>query len=736
MEETTILLVEDEAITALNIKQKLEDLGYTVAAIVSTGEDAIREAAKLRPDLILMDVMLKGEMDGIEAAQIIMTLNIPIIYLTAYTDERTVKKALEKPSYGYMVKPYTEKELKTTVEMTLNKYKRDQQQVEKVKQDIISKKKIEININNKINVSDDLRPRIMVVEDEAISAIDIAGKIEDIGYRVIDKVGSGSKAIENARILRPDLILMDIMLKGGVDGIKVSNALQDLDIPIVYITAYADEKTLKRAKETSPYGYIVKPYTEEELKTTVEMALHKHQADQEKLRKVIKKLTTKEEELKIEKTGVLVVSCIILSLVAYGIITRNMTWLEYLLFVSAAYGLFLTIISFLKTHRPPQMDHKPFVSILIPAHNEENTIENCVYSLANLKYTIDGERNYEIIVIDDGSTDNTALVLQRLEDQFKFLKVVTRKPPRSGKGKGYVLNDGLKMSAGNVIAVFDADALVEPDFLDLIMPYMNDEDVAGVQSRVKMYNRDKNLLTSMQEVEFSIFGDVLLKARDRMNGAAFLGGNGQITRKDAIQALDGWDGYAITEDLNISIKLMINGWKIRYCSQAVVYQEAVPYWRPFFRQRTRWAMGNLETLFVYLSPIIRSPVTIFKKLDAIYYLSSIIINGFVMVGYLVFILYLGEIIKFSLTAPLIIVLLSTVAFFPGVISGTWHDSKKITITIYKSLEYWIHCFYLIPLFFVTLFNLFTRRERTWAKTHHVGESGGESEGKGKPDIVK
>src|SRR5690606_6529588 len=144
---------------------------------------------------------------------------------------------------------YKEEELKTTVEMALNRYKRDQQQVEKVKQDIISKKKIKININSEINASDDLRAKIMVVEDEAISAIDITNKIEDMGYKVIDKVSSGSKAIENARMLRPDLILMDIMLKGSVDGINVSKSLRDLDIPVVYITAYADEKTLKRAKE-------------------------------------------------------------------------------------------------------------------------------------------------------------------------------------------------------------------------------------------------------------------------------------------------------------------------------------------------------------------------------------------------------------------------------------------------------------------------------------------------------
>ena len=89
-----ILVVEDERITAEDIKSGLENAGYKVPALVSTGEDAIDKAGKLRPDLVLMDIKLKGKMDGIEAAgQIKLRYNIPVIYLTAYSDEYTVKRA-------------------------------------------------------------------------------------------------------------------------------------------------------------------------------------------------------------------------------------------------------------------------------------------------------------------------------------------------------------------------------------------------------------------------------------------------------------------------------------------------------------------------------------------------------------------------------------------------------------------------------------------------------------------
>jgi cellulose synthase/poly-beta-1,6-N-acetylglucosamine synthase-like glycosyltransferase/CheY-like chemotaxis protein len=721
-----ILLVEDESTVALDIKDILESSGYEVPFIASRGEEAVKEAVKLRPDLVLMDITLKGSMDGIEAASKLIILNIPVVYLTANSDNLTLKRATKVPTYGYIVKPYNQKELITTVEMAINRHKLDQEKVENYKQDLISKKNNLSPKEIKKDILNGIKPRIMVVEDENITALDIGGKLEDLGYDVIAIVASGSLAIEKARKLHPDLILMDIMLKDDMDGIEVTRSIDDLFIPVVYLTSYSDKKTLKRARETSPYGYIIKPYNGDELKTTIEMALHKHIRYQETIKSEVESLSTKLNEIKMGRIGVIITSTIILSMMFYGIIARNMTWLEYLLFFSGIYGLVLCVASIFKdTHVPKRISEphlfKPFVSILVPAHNEENTIEDCVHSMANLEYNLDGEKNFEIIVINDGSNDNTATLLNKLEDELDNFKVMTRKPPHAGKGKGYVLNDGLKHAKGELIAVFDADAIVKPDFLDLIVPYINEKGVSGVQSRVKMYNKDDNLLTKLQHIEFSIYGDVLLKSRDMLGGAAFLGGNGQITRKDVLDEYNGWDGYALTEDLNISVKLMINGWKIRYCGESVVYQEAVRDWKPFFRQRTRWAMGNMETLFVYIKKIIQSDIPILKKIDSIYYLSTLLLNGFVMIGYIIFILYFVS-IQFSLTAPFIIVFLATVAFFPVVIFGVWYDSKNIPITLLRSVEYWLHCFYIIPLFFITFISLLTRKDIKWEKTHHAGES--------------
>ncbi len=126
MSKTNILIVEDESIVAKDIQHSLKKLGYTVVDICSNGEDAIRVAEELKPNLILMDIMLKGDMNGIEAAsQIKEKFNIPIIYLTAYADESTLTKAKVSEPYGYIIKPFKEIDLHTSIEMAIYKHEKE-----------------------------------------------------------------------------------------------------------------------------------------------------------------------------------------------------------------------------------------------------------------------------------------------------------------------------------------------------------------------------------------------------------------------------------------------------------------------------------------------------------------------------------------------------------------------------------------------------------------------------------
>ncbi len=137
-----------------------------------------------------------------------------------------------------------------------------------------------------------VKKHILVVEDEHVVALDIKNNLLRLGYAVLAVVSSGEEAISEAGKSRPDLVLMDIRLKGEMDGVTAANHIRNfIDIPIVYLTAYSDDDTLKRAKITEPFGYILKPLDGRELHTTIEMALYKHEIEG-KLRNRERWLTT------------------------------------------------------------------------------------------------------------------------------------------------------------------------------------------------------------------------------------------------------------------------------------------------------------------------------------------------------------------------------------------------------------------------------------------------------------
>lgn len=126
---------------------------------------------------------------------------------------------------------------------------------------------------------------IFIVEDESIVAKDIQNSLIKLGYNVIGSANNGKDAIEKITELMPDLVLMDIMIKGSMNGIEVSEKIKEhMNIPVIFLTAYADEGTLSRAKITEPYGYILKPFKEIDLHSTIEMAVYKHQKDAELLK--------------------------------------------------------------------------------------------------------------------------------------------------------------------------------------------------------------------------------------------------------------------------------------------------------------------------------------------------------------------------------------------------------------------------------------------------------------------
>ena len=122
--------------------------------------------------------------------------------------------------------------------------------------------------------------KILIVEDESIVARDLQRRLIHLGYDVVGAVPTGDEAIKKASILLPDVVLMDVRLKGDIDGIEAATEIRfRFGIPSIYLSAYADNDTLKRASVTEPFGYILKPFEERELHTTIEMALYRNELE-------------------------------------------------------------------------------------------------------------------------------------------------------------------------------------------------------------------------------------------------------------------------------------------------------------------------------------------------------------------------------------------------------------------------------------------------------------------------
>lgn len=126
------------------------------------------------------------------------------------------------------------------------------------------------------------KANVFILEDEFIVLKDIQSSLKKLGYNIIGSAPSGEKTLELLAENQPDIVLMDIMLKGKMNGIETAEIVKNkYSIPVIYLTAYADEATLALAKVTEPYGYILKPFKEIDLHTSIEMALYKHKKDKE-----------------------------------------------------------------------------------------------------------------------------------------------------------------------------------------------------------------------------------------------------------------------------------------------------------------------------------------------------------------------------------------------------------------------------------------------------------------------
>jgi 1,2-diacylglycerol 3-beta-glucosyltransferase len=300
---------------------------------------------------------------------------------------------------------------------------------------------------------------------------------------------------------------------------------------------------------------------------------------------------------------------------------------------SVVYYLLFFCLGWSSTHRRPRAQSTPTenmaFAIVVPAHDEAVVIEATVRRLREL------EGRWVAYVMNDGSTDETGALARQAAGDDARIRVIDRDAAVAGQGKGDVLNhayrlisqhiaDGKDPVLGSdpgsvVLGVVDADGWLEPHALAEVAPLMDDARVGGVQLPVRMWNATDAYLTLMQDCEFLSFGRLVQSGRDPV-GSVGLGGNGQFVRLSALQGqgIAPWS-KCLTEDLDLSMALITQGWRLRFCPHAAVAQQALPGWRPLLRQRVRWIQGHYSC-WQHLPGVLRGRGTIPQKIDASFYL--------------------------------------------------------------------------------------------------------------------
>lgn len=298
-----------------------------------------------------------------------------------------------------------------------------------------------------------------------------------------------------------------------------------------------------------------------------------------------------------------------------------------LVFILSLYGLHrlaLASVWLWTRNRPPQVPtltgDLPFVTVQLPVFNERDVVSRLLDAVAALDWPAD---RFEIQLLDD-STDDTAYCASAAVQRARARGIETRVLHRSDRTgyKAGALAAGLATARGDLVAIFDADFVPAPDFLRALVPHFSDGNVGMVQARWGHLNADGSALTRAQAVLLD--GHFVIEHVARNRGGAWFNFNGTagIWRRAAIDAAGGWQHDTLTEDLDLSYRAQLAGWRFVYRVDHVVPAELPDTLGGFRSQQRRWAKGSMETARKLRWRILTAPVSIKTKLEALFHLHA------------------------------------------------------------------------------------------------------------------
>ena len=360
----------------------------------------------------------------------------------------------------------------------------------------------------------------------------------------------------------------------------------------------------------------------------------------------------------------------------------------------------------------------PSISLLIPAHNEGMVLDRTLEAMAELDYPTD---RFEVILINDASTDNTGEIAARWAALHPHIRVVNLTAAERTGGKSAALNRGLRLARFENIAVYDADNTPEPRaLLHLAVQLAANADVGAVIGTFRTINRSKNLLTRMISIEGISYQWIVQAGRWMLLGVCTLPGTNLVIRRSILDKLGGWDEEALTEDAELSIQIYEAGYKIKYVPYAVTWEQEPERLRSWFRQRSRWVRGNNYVLFKHARRLLsikprRLGVELLYTM-ALYY----IFFAAIVLSDILFLIGLVGLVRIDLPGPYNEVWLLAFALFVAEVTlalSREEGEDSLVNILLTALSYFTYCQLWIPVVCKGFYDDVVRRKaRVWAKT--------------------
>ena len=357
----------------------------------------------------------------------------------------------------------------------------------------------------------------------------------------------------------------------------------------------------------------------------------------------------------------------------------------------------------------------PAVDVVVAARDEQAVIGRLVERIAQLSYP---QGQMRLWVIDDASSDRTPQVLAELQERHPFLQVLRREPDAGG-GKSGALNLVLQQLQGRWMFVLDADADLQSETLERLISYAEAGGWSAVQLRKAEVNATANWLTRAQAMEMALDA-VIQQGRLAVGGVAELRGNGQLLRRDALLSSGGFNEGTVTDDLDLSFRLLLDGQPIGILWDPPVQEEAVLSVAALWRQRQRWAEGGLQRFFDYWPGLISERLSASQKLD---------LTSFFLLQYFLPVVAIADLVGAVITGtrPTIWPLSFVVFGLSGgaILAGFRRPSEGPALpamnvwNLLLGIAYLSHWFVVIP--WTTLRMALLPKSLVWAKTMHLGE---------------